>query len=105
LQAQVRLARIESHRHRACLVHALVRALLGNLAAPETNALPRKTPRPQPAARTRRPVCCPAPNDVSRTTKEVAVAGAQPNGARLSSGAPNVHKPTLVLAPSASGAG
>src|SRR5437879_6065511 len=28
-----------------------------------------------------------------------------PNGARLSCGAPNVHKPTLWIAPSASGAG
>src|SRR5438445_12763046 len=39
LQAQVRLALIDSHRHRASRVHALARALLGNPAAPETNAL------------------------------------------------------------------
>src|SRR5439155_25857677 len=84
LQAQVRLARIDSHRHRASLVHALARALLGNRAALETNAPPRKTPRPRPDARARRPVCCRATNSTQRTTKEVAVAGAQPNGARLS---------------------
>src|SRR6266581_5169982 len=58
LQAQVRLALIDSHRHLASPVHALARALLGNLATPETNALPRQTPRPRPDARARRLVCC-----------------------------------------------
>src|SRR5438034_8012853 len=38
-------------------------------------------------------------------TNTVFFGGARPNGTRLSCGAPNVHKPTLVLAPSASGAG
>src|SRR5439155_15717979 len=109
LQAQVRLARIDSHRHRASLVHALARALLGNRAALETNAPPRKTPRPRPDARARRPVCCRATNSTQRTTKEVAVAGAQPNGARLSCGAERERAQTQVYhnsgAPAASGAG
>ena len=48
LQALVRLALIDTHRQWAFIVHALARAVLGNLGAAEANALPRMRPRLRP---------------------------------------------------------